>query len=389
MHDEVTQTLQTLGMLYETAFGIQRWPQALDSITQLIGGNGAVLFVNDAIGSELQVAAMSSRYDPVHAQQYVTSLTEKDELRWVHELDTLPPRTLRTDLDVWPDRAVYDAMPTVRFMRQMRLYHRVGVRPCAHGGWKDALTVLFDDRRAGIQPPEAERLSLLLPYVARAIEQQRPFKLLQARFNAVLSVLDRLGVGVLILNHTGEIVVANAEAERVIDAADGLTRTRDSHLTAIDPATAAQLGRALEQATQAARLEMKHLPDSLPVARRTEREPYILEIAPFRDDGDEMGGAFVGVLIMVIDPDHRDMVTVDALVDSYGLTPAETMVCAMIAQGMTLRDIADSRNVSLDTIKSQSRSIYGKTLTRNRRELVQRAHSIRPPLRDGAGKRIN
>ena len=65
------------------------------------------------------------------------------------------------------------------------------------------------------------------------------------------------------------------------------------------------------------------------------------------------------------------------------------LVCSMIARGMTLREIADSRDVSLATIKSQSRAIYGKTLTRNRRELVQRAHSIRPPLLDGAGKRIN
>jgi DNA-binding CsgD family transcriptional regulator len=55
----------------------------------------------------------------------------------------------------------------------------------------------------------------------------------------------------------------------------------------------------------------------------------------------------------------------------------------MIARGLTLREIADIRNVSLDTIKTQSRAIYGKTQTRNRRELVQRAHSITPPLLDG------
>ena len=56
---------------------------------------------------------------------------------------------------------------------------------------------------------------------------------------------------------------------------------------------------------------------------------------------------------------------------------------------MTLREIADSRSVSLDTVKSQSRSIYGKTMTRNRRELVQRAQSIAPPLLDRAGRRVN
>ena len=37
----------------------------------------------------------------------------------------------------------------------------------------------------------------------------------------------------------------------------------------------------------------------------------------------------------------------------------------------------------------QSRSLYGKTMTRNRRELVQRAQSIALPLLDRAGRRVN
>ena len=83
------------------------------------------------------------------------------------------------------------------------------------------------------------------------------------------------------------------------------------------------------------------------------------------------------------------MVAVEGLAQSYALTATETLVCQMIAQGIKLRDIADSRNVSLETIKTQSRAIYTKTQTRNRHELVQRAQSIVPPLLDGDGKRVN
>ena len=67
MHDEATQALQTLGMLYETAFGTERWPVALDASARLIGGNGALLFVTDAAPSDLQIAAMSSRYEAADA----------------------------------------------------------------------------------------------------------------------------------------------------------------------------------------------------------------------------------------------------------------------------------------------------------------------------------
>ncbi len=376
-------------MLYETAFGTERWPEALDAIAHLIGGNGAVLFVNDAAPSELQIAAMSSRYNAVHAREYVESLTEDDELRWVHVLDSLPPRTLQTDLDVWPDRDAHDAMPSVRFLRTMNLYHRVGVRPCGHGGWKDALTILFAGERGGISGTEAQRLELLVPHVAHAIERQRPFKLLQQRFNAVLSMLNRLGMGVLILDGACDIVVANDAAERMLAAADGLRRTKDGRLTTTDGATVAHLPEMQRSAARAARLEQHQRTGALQVPRRSRQEHYMLEIAPFRDDGGEMGSPFVGVLVVIVDPDHRELVAVDGLVRSYGLTPTESQVCGMIARGLTLREIADTRSVSIETVKSQSRAIYTKTHSRNRRELVQRAHSITPPLVDTSGRRAN
>jgi len=115
----------------------------------------------------------------------------------------------------------------------------------------------------------------------------------------------------------------------------------------------------------------------------------VADLAPLRDPGDEMGSAFSGVLVTLIDPEHREMVSIDGLARNYDLTPVETLVCRMLAQGLTLREIAEERSVSLDTVKSQARAVYGKTQTRNRSELVRRALSIVPPLLDRGGKRIN
>jgi DNA-binding CsgD family transcriptional regulator len=278
-------------------------------------------------------------------------------------------------------------------MRTMQLYHRVAVRPCTHGGWKDALTVLFDARRDGISNHEAHRLSLIVPHVARAIEMQRPFRLLQQRYHAVLSMLDRLGIGVLILTGEGDIVAANEASARVLDARDGLERTPQGRLRATDPGTAQRLSAHLQRLAREARLE--RVPGARPAAtlpavrRRSGAEPYLLDATPFRDIGGEFGTSFAGVLLVLVDPAHRKMVAVHGLVHSYALTPVEAVVCGMLAQGMALRDIADSRGVSLDTIKTQARAIYGKTQTRNRGELVRRALAIAPPLQDAGGNRIN
>jgi DNA-binding CsgD family transcriptional regulator len=389
MRDMATRTLETLGMLYATTFGSEDWGRVLDAIAGLVGGNGGLLFVHDDGPAELQISAASSHYLASDVELYLEAHARDDELRWVRALDQAAPRTLMTDVDIWPDRRRYDAMPSVRFLRELDLYHRVAVRPCGHGGWKDALAVLFSARRGGIRPAESRRLALLVPHLARAIETQRPFQLLLRRFGAVLAALDRLGLGVLILRHDGDVVVANREAERILDADDGLRRSARSRLEAADAAADARLRSALRRADRAARLEEPERITTLELPRRAGGEPYLADVAPLRDHGDEMGAGFSGVLLVVVDADHREMVSVEGLARSYGLSPMETRVCRMIAQGMTLREIAEKRGVSFDTVKTQSRAIYAKTGTRNRRELVRRAISILPPLLDRHGRRVH
>lgn len=389
MQDRATRTLETLGALYATAFGIEHWPRALDGVAELIGGNGALLFVHDPRPAELQIAATSSRYKALHVEQYLRSLAKDDELRWVRVLDQVAPRTIQGDADIWPDRETYDAMPSVRFLRELNLYHRVAVRPCAHGGWKDSLTVLFDDRRGGIRPIESRRLSLLVPHLARAIETQRPFRLLQRRFGGVLAVLDRLGIGVVVLQERGEIVLANEEAARILEAKDGLRRSPGERVAAGDEETDARLRAAVLGASRAAQLEQPAEGITLEIPRRSGGEAYLVDVVPLRDYGDEMGAAFSGVLLLLIDPDHREMVSTQGLAKTYGLSPMETVVCRMLAQGLTLQEIADTRGVSFDTVKTQVRAVYAKTQTRSRGELVRRAMSIVPPLVNPQGKRIN
>ncbi len=390
MPDLATRTLETLGLLYTTAFSAERWEPVLDAVAALAGGNGALLFTNDERNPELRIAAMSTRYKRMHADEYLSTLVTADELRWLEILDELPPRTITTDRDIWPDRGAYDAMPSVRFLRELNLYHRVAVRPCVHGGWKDALAILYDKQHPGVRPAESRRLSLLVPHVARAIETHRPFALLRRRFQSVLTALDRLGIGVVILSDQAQIVVSNAEAERMLAADDGVRRGPKSNFVITAESTDARFAIAVERAAQAARLERSdrggvvvHVP------RRSGLEHYVVDVVPFRDDGDEMGAPFCGVLLIVIDPDHRDMISVDGLAKSYGLSEAETIVCRMIAQGFSLREIAEVRGVQIDTVKTQSRNIYAKSHTRNRRELVRRALSIVPPLVGGSGSRIN
>lgn len=54
----------------------------------------------------------------------------------------------------------------------------------------------------------------------------------------------------------------------------------------------------------------------------------------------------------------------------FGLTPAEIEVATGFVRGLSYKEIADSRGVQIDTVKSHIRNILSKTSRNNRLELI-------------------
>ena len=69
----------------------------------------------------------------------------------------------------------------------------------------------------------------------------------------------------------------------------------------------------------------------------------------------------------------RDVVAephAEALRRWFGVTRTEATLMIELARGKTPKELADERGVSMATIRSQLRSIYGKTDTRGQAEVV-------------------
>jgi DNA-binding CsgD family transcriptional regulator len=58
------------------------------------------------------------------------------------------------------------------------------------------------------------------------------------------------------------------------------------------------------------------------------------------------------------------------LAEQYGLTPAETKLAILIAEGIDLETAATRLCVSVQTIRSQLKSIFAKTNVSRQAELV-------------------
>jgi len=75
-------------------------------------------------------------------------------------------------------------------------------------------------------------------------------------------------------------------------------------------------------------------------------------------------------LLILIDLTVRTQVCAPALEKIFGLTAAEGRLAAELSRGVPLATIAQSRNVSIATLRTQLASIFAKTGTSRQPELV-------------------
>lgn len=64
----------------------------------------------------------------------------------------------------------------------------------------------------------------------------------------------------------------------------------------------------------------------------------------------------------------------------FDLSHAETEICRWVTLGMTGREIASLRNVSYETVKSQTRSVLTKTRCKRRFDLIRLVTTLSHPL---------
>ena len=116
-------------------------------------------------------------------------------------------------------------------------------------------------------------------------------------------------------------------------------------------------------------------------ARTSEAPPFLIEVCPLRDSSGELERSFLGSLVCIIDPSFTKDISSNGPATLFGLSPVETVVCDELLCGHTVREIADIRRVSPETVRTQVKALYAKTGVANRVELIRLAIAANPPIR--------
>ena len=166
-----------------------------------------------------------------------------------------------------------------------------------------------------------------------------------------------------LLNSGGRVVWLNAAAEREF----GLKR--DVHFDAL--ALPDAQSSSLRELCDAVRAKAVAPPVViLKITGTTSSKPFYLYARSLPEQSDEDI-----VLVSKMTPDWPEDMP-ELLNDAFGLSPSEVDICALIADGHGAAQIAEIRQSSLATVRTQIKRIMAKTSCSTQAELVRLLHSI-------------
>jgi DNA-binding CsgD family transcriptional regulator len=366
--------------IYDAAASESAWTSALDAVAQGSDAKGSALFALDTTGLPFAISQFSSIYTAEDAQYFLEHFTQYEAEGW-DSLRVAPSRTYVLDQDVWPNVEDLVSRPDyVWLLEKVGTNRRGAARLNDTPGWIDSVALQYPAGLERVPRGVIEQAQAMLPHLAKTVELHRSFALLRSRYQAVLSALDRVKIGVCVTAPNGDVIVSNKEASRIFDLGDGLTLGRDARFRCTDGLTSA----ALDVAIGAAILTVKGDGDTheslMAVPRRSGAHPFLVEVAPLADSAGELERDLRGAIVFLVDPENPRPFAIENAAKCFHLSQAEALVCALMVCGLTDAEIAAQRSVSVDTIKTQAKSIYRKTNTNRRADLIRLVLSITPPI---------
>ena len=231
--------------------------------------------------------------------------------------------------------------------------------PLEAGGWGSA---------------QVELIERLVPHIRRFVQVRQALSSAEALGASLFDLLDNTQVGVIQLDRRGRLVEMNDRARALLRQGDGLLDQRGS-LDAWLPADRDHLRELVAWAlpTFGGRAPAS---GSMMVRRSPGTPRLVVRIIPVGSHQTDFGVRRVAALMLVVDPARRPKISPELVAAALGLTPAESQVAALLAEGRTVRDIAAATGRLETSVHWHLKHIFHKQGISRQADLVRLVLSL-------------
>ena len=205
----------------------------------------------------------------------------------------------------------------------------------------------------------------LLPQFVRAIEEERRRQRADIERRLYSGIVERLQIGLIVLDRSGRIMSLSAHAEEVLENRDGLQVVKGK-LCAPNMAEDRKLQEAIRCALDCTTQPERDIGLSL-TKRGNMRKMGLIVRRIAAGSGDSRAAVSISIRDADIAPD----VGPEMMRQIFDLTPAEAGVARRLTEGLSLEDTALALDISHNTARAHLRSIFSKSGIKRQTELVR------------------
>jgi DNA-binding CsgD family transcriptional regulator len=297
-------------------------------------------------------------------ERYALEYSQEDMLAQ-HIMQSPVAHFYASNLDIARPEEIFDTRFYREWLAPQGVVYGAAAIVMHEGAWSTQIFLLRDAAAGGFSREEIDALDLLMPHLQRAIQMRMRFTELEMGQDFLAGGLDVLRIPTLFFDEHGRVMHMNKRAKAMLTGSRHL-RIEDSHLIASDREASRKLSYEIGSAIQASRGGTAAF-NEVVLLPRQDQLPLMLMLAPVRTHGGQRHGA---ALLFVFDPDNALNLTIEHVCKLFGLTKAEARIAVALCRGQTLEDFAREFSVSLNTVRTQLKSVFIKTGTRRQAELV-------------------
>jgi DNA-binding CsgD family transcriptional regulator len=352
--------------VYDAGIEPEHWPNVLVRIAELFGAIYGGLIMATPLGHVEMIGSLG--WDHSYVRSYGEHYGRMDPV--MPAVIRAPTGTILTDTMVMPKAALERTEFYQDWVRPQAHYHAVAANFVREGPNVGVVTLTRSQREDDFQQNDLDLLTALTPHLQRAMRTHIHLAGLRAERNNAMEALDQLAHGIMVLDQSCRIMLANRVAEEILAQADGIGAKR----LELHTATVAQTNEVRRLVAQAAGADQRTpVGGALLVDRPSMKRPFQVLISPLRANIGWAGRAWHTpvALVLIIDPERAPWSLERHLKILFKLTPAEARVACEIATGEGLVSAAESLGILPSTARTHLHRVFEKTDTQRQAELVK------------------
>ena len=366
-----------LAALHEAAFDDARWPAAAGLVDEACGikGNllthGAGASPDDHVVYLHRICFRGERW-PDAERGYFEDYFARDER--VPRLRALPDSRLAHAAGLFTDEEKKTSVVWNEALPLIGMQDGLTVRLDGPGGSRIFWSLADPADGDGWPSGRIRTVQRLLPHLRQFVRVRQALADADGLNASLAALLDSTAAGIVQIDRRRRIVAANDRALDLLRGQDGLL-DEDGFLRAPGPADDDRLQQLLARVLA----PLPGASGSLALTRPSGSLPLVLHVIPRTPREDGISPTLAAALVLIVDPGARPPVDPALVQATLDISPAQSRVAAMLAEGRSVRDIAVAVGRSENTVRWHIRRIFEKHDITRLAQLVQLVRSLADP----------